>query len=156
MKIITISLFLFTSAFLVACGGRSASGSDDINPRDTVTVPEGITGEDSITYIENVVLKDHITVSDFLELAEVHELEKRLFLYHDSISTPRDKAAMRLANRFMRMHFVAISGNAISKLQWAMAVNAVLDTFRVAVPSVPKDHILTMAESPTGTCFCTS
>jgi hypothetical protein len=49
---------------------------------------------------------------------------------------------MRLANRFMRMHYVAISGDADSKLQWAMAVNAVLDTFRVAVPSVPKDSVL--------------
>ena len=36
----------------------------------------------------------------------------RLFLYHDSIATPRDKAAIRLANRFMRMHYVAISGDA--------------------------------------------
>ena len=43
-------------------------------------------------YIENAVYKDHITVSDFLDLAEVHELEDRLFLYHDSIATPRDKA----------------------------------------------------------------
>ena len=92
MKIITISIFFFTSAILAACGGRSVSGSDDINPRDTVTVPEGITGEDSVAYIENAVLTGHITVSDFLALAEVHELEDRLFLYHDSIATPRDKA----------------------------------------------------------------
>ena len=90
--ILMIAAFLFTSAILAVCGGRSASGSDDINPRDTVTVPEGITGEDSIVYIENAVYKDHITMSDFLDLAEVHELEDRLFLYHDSIATPRDKA----------------------------------------------------------------
>ena len=127
---------------LSACGRRSASGSDGINPRDTVTVPEGYTGEDSIAYIENAVLKDHISMNDFLELAKVHELEDRLFLYNDSIATPRDKAAMRLANRFMRMHYVAISGNAESKLQWAMAVNAVLDTFRVEVPSLPIDSVL--------------
>ena len=81
-------------------------------------------------------------MNDFLELAEVHELEDRLFLYNDSIATPRDKAAMRLANRFMRMHYVAISGDAESKLQWAMAVNAVLDTFRVEVPSLPIDSVL--------------
>lgn len=87
---------------LSACGGRSTSGSDGINPRDTVTVPEGITGEDSVAYIENAVLKDHITMSDFIELAEVHELEDRLFLYHDSIATPRDKPARHLLLHFRR------------------------------------------------------
>ncbi len=137
-----ISLITLSISMLSACGRRSASGPDNINPRDTVIVPEGITGEDSIAYIENAMLKDHITLSDFLELAEVHELEDRLFLYHDSISTPRDKAAMRLANRFMRMHYVAISGNAESKLQWAMAVNAILDTLCLAVPSLPKDSAI--------------
>ena len=137
-----ICLITLCISLLSACGGRSASGSDNINPRDTVTVPEGITGEDSVAYIENAVLKDYISMSDFLELAEVHELEDRLFLYHDSIATPRDKAAMRLANRFMRMHYVAISGNAESKLQWAMAVDAILDTFRVEVTSLPKDSAL--------------
>ena len=126
-SILFFSLITLCISMLSACGGRSASGSDDINPRDTVTV---------------AVLKDHISMNDFLELAEVHQLEDRLFLYHDSIATPRDKAAMRLANRFMRMHYVAISGNAESKLQWAMAVNAVLDTFRVSVPSLPKDSAL--------------
>ena len=141
-SILSISLTTLCILLLSACGSRSASGSDDINPRDTVTVPEGFTGEDSIAFIENAVLKDHITVDAFLGLAEVHELEKRLYLYNDSISTPRDKAALRLANRFMRMHYVAISGDATSKLQWAMAVNAVLDTFRVAVPSLPKDSVL--------------
>ena len=75
-----ISLITLCMLLLSACGGRSTSGSDDINPRDTVTVPEGITGEDSIAYIENAVLKDHISMSDFLALAEVHELEDRLFL----------------------------------------------------------------------------
>ena len=87
-----ISLITLSISMLSACGRRSASGPDNINPRDTVIVPEGITGEDRIAYIENAMLKDHITLSDFLELAEVHELEDRLFLYHDSIATPRDKA----------------------------------------------------------------
>ena len=141
-SILFFSLITLSISMLSACGRRSASGSDGINPRDTVTVPEGYTGEDSIAYIENAVLKDHISMNDFLELAEVHELEDRLFLYNDSIATPRDKAAMRLADRFMRMHYVAISGDAESKLQWAMAVNAVLDTFRVEVPSLPIDSVL--------------
>ena len=76
-SILFISLITLCISMLSACGGRSASGSDDINPRDTVTVPEGYTGEDSIAYIENAVLKDHISMNDFLELAEVHQLEDR-------------------------------------------------------------------------------
>ena len=71
-SILFFSLITLCISMLSACGGRSASGSDDINPRDTVTVPEGYTGEDSIAYIENAVLKDHISMNDFLELAEVH------------------------------------------------------------------------------------
>ena len=79
MKRITISILFSASVLFVACGGRSASGSDsdvnprdtvkvsasgsdsDVNPRDTVKVPEGYTGEDSIAYIENAVLKSNIT-----------------------------------------------------------------------------------------------
>ena len=80
-SILFFSLITLCISMLSACGGRSASGSDDINPRDTVTVPEGYTGEDSIAYIENAVLKDHISMNDFLELAEVHQLEDRLFLH---------------------------------------------------------------------------
>ena len=60
-SILFFSLITLCISMLSACGGRSASGSDDINPRDTVTVPEGYTGEDSIAYIENAVLKDHIS-----------------------------------------------------------------------------------------------
>ena len=50
MKRITISILFSASVLFVACGGRSASGSDsDVNPRDTVKV------------IENAVLKSNIT-----------------------------------------------------------------------------------------------
>ena len=42
MKRITISILFSACILFVACGGRSASGSDsDVNPRDTVKVPEG-------------------------------------------------------------------------------------------------------------------
>ena len=62
MKGLTISILFSASVLFMACGGRSASSSDsDVNPRDTVTVPEGYTGEDSIAYIENAVLKSDIT-----------------------------------------------------------------------------------------------
>ena len=59
------------------------------------------------------------------------------------LATHRDSAAMRLANRFMRMaHLVNMKGNAGDKLQWAIAVNAALDTFRLAMPNVPADSAL--------------
>ena len=47
-SVLFFSLITLCISMQSACGGRSASGSDDINPRDTVTVPEGYTGEDSI------------------------------------------------------------------------------------------------------------
>ena len=156
MKIITIPTLLLTSVFLGACGGRSMSSSEDSNPRDTVTVPEGYTGEDSIAYIENTILHSPISVEDLLGLAEVHSVEDRLFNYNNEEkakespeyaeeyrATRRDSAAMRLANRFMRMaNLVNMNGNANDKLQWAMAVNAIIDTFHVAVPSVHKDSVI--------------
>ena len=84
MKRITISILFSASVLFVACGGRSASGSDsDVNPRDTVKVPEGYTGEDSIAYIENAVLKSNITAEDLLGLAEVHSVEGMLFDYNN-------------------------------------------------------------------------
>lgn len=142
---------------LAGCGGQPATNTVlDINPRDTVVVPDGITGEDSVAYIENAILQSPITASDLLSLAEVHSVEDRLCKYNDFerakeypeyadefLATHRDSAAMRLANRFMRMgNLVNMNGNANDMLQWAVAVNAALDTFRVAVPSVPSDSVL--------------
>ena len=86
------------------------------NPRDTVVVPDYLTGEDSIAYIENAVLKSPLSVKELLGLAEVHSIESMLSKYNDLetakenpeyaseyVATRRDSAAMRLANRFMRM-----------------------------------------------------
>ena len=79
-----MSIVFSARTMFVACGGRSASSSDsDVNPRDTVKVPEGYTGEDSIAYIENAVLKSNISAEDLLGLAEVHSVEDRLFNYNN-------------------------------------------------------------------------
>ena len=76
MKGITIAILFSACVLFIACGGRSASSPDnDVNPRDTVNVPEGYTGEDSIAYIENAVLKSNISAEDLLGLAEVHSVE---------------------------------------------------------------------------------
>ncbi len=157
MRRITISIVFSTSVLFVACGGRFSSSSDNsINPRDTVKVPEWYTGEDSIAYIENAILQSPISVEDLLGLAEVHSVEDRLFYYNNEEmakddpefaeayrATHRDSADLRLANRFMRMaNLVNINGKANDKLQWAIAVNAIIDTFRVAVPAVQKDSVI--------------
>lgn len=61
-----MSILFFASVLFVACGGRSSapSSDNDVNPRDTVKVPEGYTGDDSIAYIENAVLKSNISAED--------------------------------------------------------------------------------------------
>ena len=150
-------LFIIGSmALLISCNGLSAVNSKDINPRDTVNVPKNLTGEDSIAYIENTILQSPISAEDLLGLAEVHYIENAIDNYNnfdkaqsnpddanDYIANHRDSAAMRLANRFMRMtEVVNANGKANDKLQWALAVNAALDTFRMAVPSVPANSVL--------------
>ena len=117
------------------------------------TVPENLSGEDSIAYIENYLYNSPITANDLLKLAEVHTVESRLFYYNNRelvrekpeyadrcIPTRQDTAAMRLANRFMRMlYLVSINGNANDKLEWTLAVNAALHDYCKTVPTVPLD-----------------
>lgn len=152
--------YLVLSAIMLmmtSCGGRIGTTTEaDIDPRDTVTVPEYLHGEDSIAYIEDVVVQSPISAEDLLGLAEVHWYDRCLSHYNNRdmveeypeyascyIPTHRDVAAMQLANRFSRMHdLVNSNGDANDKLQWAVAVNAVLDTFRVAVPWLSPDSTL--------------
>ncbi|MBR6489369.1 MAG: hypothetical protein IKT03_02425, partial [Muribaculaceae bacterium] len=50
---------------------------------------------------------------------------------------------MSLANQLIRMaELVNLNGDANDKLQWAIAVNAAIDSFHVAVPSLPIDTVL--------------
>lgn len=153
----TIFTILSTIILMSACGGQSAlNAGSTFNPRDTVNVLEGLTGEDSIAYIENMIVKSPITANDLLGLAEVHYVEESLTLYGDlgrPLNDPyyredpqtehRDSAAMRFTNRFMRMgNLVNMNGNANDKLQWAVAVNAAIDTFLVAVPYLHRDSVI--------------
>lgn len=148
-----VIMIISTVMAIAGCGGASSPTGQTFDPRDTVVVPEWITGEDSILYIEEAVLHSPFKVSDLLGLAEVHTLEEGLFYYNNTeyaqnspeeasrtVPTPRDRAALRLANRFLRMGgLVSTKGNADDMLQWALAVNVALDTLRVAVPSLPAD-----------------
>ena len=97
-----------------------------------------------------------ITASDLLGLPDVHVVEKCVFNYNnferaemfpedadDFIATYRDSAAMRLANRFYQMgDIVRTKGNADDKLQWAIAVNVALNSFRKTIPYLPKDSAI--------------
>jgi hypothetical protein len=167
MKRKITSLLFCASVIFASCGGGSSSKSEnsqtientdslsDSKQCDSVIIPTGLSKEDSIAIIENCTTKSPISVSDYLGLAEVHSIEGCIN-YYDYIEkakndpeyamylpTHRDSAAMRLANHFMRMNYVAMhNGNAKDKLQWAMAVNAVIDTFCVSMPSIAKDSVL--------------
>lgn len=143
MKPSVITLLL-SVVILTACGRRpAASVEKPFDPRDTVAVPEWLHGEDSIAFIENQILRSPISADDLLSLAEVHSVEERLYNYNDFeraeaypefrdefIATRRDSSVMRLANRFMRMNYlVSNNGDAADMLEWAVAVNTILDAF---------------------------
>ena len=153
----TIFTILSAIVLISACSGHSINAGSTFNPRDTVNVPEGLTGEDSIAYIENMIVKSPISATDLLGLAEVHTVQDRLFHCYEEAGYPvydpysredhqierRDSAAMSLANRLIRMaNLVNINGDANDKLQWAIAVNAAVDSFHVAVPSLPLDSVI--------------
>ena len=137
-----IIVLLFAILMVAACGQKGGG----FDPRDTVQVPECLTGEDSIAYIENMLVKSPISAEDLLNLQEVHDLDLWLeqclqneYANH-IVLTHRDSCVLRMANRFMRMHhLVDINGDAMDKLQWAVAVNTIIDTFCAPVPEVGRD-----------------
>ena len=153
----TIFTILSTIVLMSACCGHTTNSGSTFNPRDTVIVPEGLTGEDSIAYIENMIVKSPIAATDLLGLAEIHTVQDRLFHCYEEAGCPvydpysredhqterRDSAAMSLANRLIRMAYIVnINGDANDKLQWAIAVNTAIDSFHVAVPSLPLDSVI--------------
>lgn len=157
-KIVLLIMTILTMAVI----GCDTGGLFD--PRDTVQVPEELTGEDSIAYIENAVMQSPISVEDLLNLAEVHTIDEwidgwleayeymdadeKIFYFGEERAegptlTHRDSCAMRLANRFMRMHhLVDLNGDAMDKLQWVVAVNTIIDTFCAEVPEVKRDSAI--------------
>lgn len=161
----TIGVAMFCAAFLSTACNNKGGGFD---PRDTVQVPEWLTGEDSIAYIENEVTQSPISSTDLLNLVEVHTINNWIedwLDYHREqyeslkktdenhpdlkelsekmLVTHRDSCAIRLANQFMRMHHVVdMNGDAMDKLQWAVAVNNIIDAFRKEVPGVERDSVV--------------
>ena len=147
---------------LTACANKPSAGAEaaaataDLSTQDTVLVPEGVTGEDSIVYLEDARLRSPLTAAQLLGLTEIHAVEGMLNRFNNEElaaynpeeaelykPTPRDLAALRLANRFMRMgDVVRATGSADDKLQWALAMQTALADFRKAVPSLPADSTL--------------
>ena len=153
----TIFTILSAIVLMSACGGHTINTGSNFDPQDTVVVPEGLTGEDSIAYIENMIVKSPISATDLFRLAEVHTVQDRLFHCYEEAGCPvydpysredhqterRDSAAMSLANQLIRMaELVNLNGDANDKLQWAVAVNAAIDSFHIAVPSLPIDSVI--------------
>ena len=156
-----LHLMTFICAVLLQCGiFESCTNSTvkkveavKVQETETIQVPEGIVGEDSIACIESKKYQSPISAETLLLLAKVHSIEEDLLYYNNQriaekhpdlfIVTYRDSCAFDLANRFMYIHqLVYENGDAMDMLQWAIAVNAVLDTFRVEIPEVHKDSTL--------------
>lgn len=154
-----MACLMFVMLF-ASCNRPSTSKADaSFNPRDTVQVPEWLSGEDSICYIEDAIIQRPASAEDLLGLSEVHLVEKWLFYLDQQGSTEerpesdkdhemthRDAAALRLANRIMRMSRI-VKDNAYEQQQWAIAVNAAIDTFCLAMPDVPRDSALNEVDS---------
>ena len=151
---IPLLVTLMLLAAVASCSHQPAS--PDL--RDTVQVPEGYTGEDSIAYIEDALIHSPITADELLGLSETHSVQNWLFNYNNLdrakqdptnarayLANHHDSCSMRLANRFMRMYqLVTTNGDAMDLLQFAMATNVALDTFRAQMPDVPPS--LTLGE----------
>lgn len=147
---------VFNSAIDIRDLPSTDAGENNTIKTTTPVVPDYLKGEDSIAYIENAIYKSPITSNDLLGLAEVHSLEDMFFNYNNLekakdypeesenyLATKRDTAAMRLANRFMRMlHLANLNGDAKDKQQWVVAVNTLIDNYHKTMPAFPKDSIL--------------
>ena len=110
---------------LAACGGKKSSageGQTDVSATETA-VPKGLSEEDSIAYIENHTITSPVTAEQLLSLREVHTLDPEEHLL--SLLDKRGKDALRLANRFMRMQYVAM-GDPDDEMQWVKAVGVIL------------------------------
>lgn len=147
-KVLLVIIVVLT---VYSCGTKPNAG--DLNDKDTVQVvtPDSI-HLDSMTFNKEALLNSPFSAETLLSLAKVHSFEEWLYHYgnpYDSeavdsaFESHRDSCAFELANRFMRMNEVVVEkGDAMDMLQWAVAVNATLDTFCVNVPEVPHDSVL--------------
>ena len=87
-------------------------------------IPEDLTEEQRLVYIENQVLTSPGTADELLALRPIHTLDPDTTRYGNWWSEQRWEQ-IRLANRFMRMQFVAF-GEPMDEWQWAIAVQKIV------------------------------
>ena len=87
-------------------------------------IPEDLTEEQRLVYIENQVLTSPVTADELLALRPIHTLDPDTTRYGNWWSEQRWEQ-IRLANRFMRMQFVAF-GEPMDEWQWAIAVQKIV------------------------------
>ena len=97
------------------------------NPDTIISVPEGLSKEDQIAYIENHVLTSPISADELLALSPIHTLDDPDLAWLPSLPTQGD-AQVQMANRFMRMQYVAL-GDPMDELQWVIAVQTILKEY---------------------------
>ena len=90
-------------------------------------IPEDLTEEQRLVYIENQVLTSPVTADELLALRPIHTLDPDTTRYGNWWSEQRWEQ-IRLANRFMRMQFVAF-GEPMDEWQWAIAVQKIVDDY---------------------------
>lgn len=94
----------------------------------TIVFPEWIENdEEKIFYIENLVLSSPVSPSELLALRPIHDLDPQEENYNRM--SDRMKDAVRMANQFMRMQYVARSLEPEDELQWAVAVKRMLTKY---------------------------
>ena len=87
-------------------------------------IPDDLTEEQRLVFIENHVLTTPITADELLALRPIHTLDPDTTGYGNWWSEQRWEQ-IRLANRFMRMQFVAF-GEPMNEWQWLIAVQKIV------------------------------
>lgn len=123
------SILLFAILVLVSCGQRNGRASmvsaplifENSYSDSLAAVSRLLEQEDSIAIIENAAIeaKASITAEDLLALRPVHTLESDSDIIMRVIAAP--DIGLRLANRFMRMHYAA-GTTPDNELVWVEAV----------------------------------
>lgn len=89
-----------------------------------IVISERVEPELYAVCVENSLMTSPVSASELLSLSPINTLNCDSDAY--AAASPREKDAMKLANRFMRMHYIAM-GDADDEMQWAMATLTILN-----------------------------
>ena len=152
-KVLT-AIFICAAAY--GCAPKPSTEKTSVAQDTAIRVVSEPVHFDTVSFNEEVLYHSPFSAETLLSLKKVRWFEDALYHFHHPMATGdepdpadrefesrRDSSAFELANRFMRMHELVIEkGDAMDMLQWAVAVDAALDTFRVKVPELPCDSTL--------------